>query len=214
MVFNLIAAMLSLRKFVSAKQLLPYRARLEKILWPQANVFWDNAKMMLYVVHIIRVLVICIDWNTKGQFGLLNLDAAYRFAFEFKLIEANFAIFIVLFCLFGAALNYFLYYFFGNSTARVLQCYRQLNLDNPQAMLDQKLFADIDKVSLKNGLKFARLIWKLLRKDKNILDKIEFRKRLSMFPLLSKENRVTEFLVYLGLEVTMVLLMAMLRKSC
>lgn len=216
-----IAAMSWLKKFMSTTRLvLPYKADLGRILFPHANSlgskerFGENLKLAFYASHIFRLGTIYVDYKTQGGFGWTHFDAAYRAVIEFKLFAADFFLFIIFFAIYGIYLNYFLYYFFGTGPRAVLRCYRQLNFHNPKAMLkdNRNLFQGLDRISIESTTKWLRILWKLVRKDKTTLDMIHFRKRLSMFPKLTKKDRVNEFLIYLVSESTVFLLILAFRE--
>lgn len=197
-----------------------YKAELQKILFRREDAFtlreslWSTMVLGLNVLQMIRLLVAYVDCRTGRQSGWINFDVCYRFLARLQLFDANFALFIILFLFYGLYLNYFLYVSFGKSSPVVLACHRQVDLTNPKAMVEdnRRWFANITKVSRKNATELSRLVWKLLRKDEEVLQSIRFRKPLSMYPMLTKENRVTEFLIYLASEVIISSSMLIYRK--
>lgn len=220
MVCASIAAMLSPKKFAVSKLKFPYKAELGKIIFPQENASafrehsWNTLRFVLNVVNIIRLMIILIDWKFQGGFGWINVDATFRITLELKLCPANFPLFLIFLLIYAIYLNYFLYYFFGTGSPTVLQTDQQLNFQNPKAMIkdNKKLFKNFNKISMKKAIELSRLLWKLFWKDENTLRLVCFRKRLSMFPRLSKKNRVNGFMIYLFSELVFAMFMLIYRK--
>lgn len=197
--------------------LLPFKAECEKILFASSGSqkrLLDLFLLTLYAGNIIRAVAIYVDWTSNGHYGLIDFDFAYRIVAETKLVSANFLLFLIFFIVYGIYLHYFLYYFFGTGPETLLQCYRQVNLVNPRMLIqdNRKLLKNFRKVSKKNALELCRFTWKLFRKDENVLDKICFRRHLPRFPMLTKKDRVNEFLLYLGSELIILFFMFIYRK--
>lgn len=211
--------MWSLKNFVLARLKLPYRAEFRTILFERESPLTNNKRRFLdaferimFVTYIIRITCVYLDQQTKGKLGWENFDILYRI--NKKIAINNFPLYILLFAVFGFYLKYFFNTLRATCSPTELQCHRQLCFHNPEAMIqdNKHLFQPYTKISAKNVLNLSRLIWKLFRKDEAVLKTICFRKRLSVFPMLSKRNRVNEILIYLCCELMMLWLMLIHRK--
>lgn len=214
--------MLSLRKLFSARRLLPYKAECERIFLPRVSTSgwrdhcWVYLKLFYFLSHILRMSLSYAEWTGHVHLDMTHFNPAYRIVRQSNLFQARLMLLIISFVMFGLYLHYFLYYAFGTSKSVVLECNQQLNFHNPKAMLQDNphLFAGLHQVSRRNAVHLVNVLWKLVRKDDQTLGTVRFRQPLSMFPVLSRRNRVNEFLLYLGSEWLILYLMFVYRKSC